>query len=209
MHSMVSSLNAYFVCSQLRFRVLREAHICKNIIRASIYPYTSTVLHVQWETMDERNLTTIPISQGRTSWIQTILTDKYLTCFYQSTAAAEFPSAMHSSLPSLPNQISPYFSLNLVLCRWLLPTKCWHSPFHLFLKFCKCLWSSCPGPWVAHSSVIPCSFIFALPEAVSLKPVIKGLMNFFILLRCSAEVMRFGHIPSSRERIRISFLCFI
>lgn len=139
MHSMVSSLNTYFLCSQLRFRILREAHICKNITRASIYPWTPTALHVQWETIDERNLMTIPISRGRTSWIQTILTDEYLTCSYQSTEAAEFPSAMHSSLPSLSNQVCPHFSLNLNLCRWIMPTKSWHIPSHLFLKFCK--WS--------------------------------------------------------------------
>lgn len=75
--------------------------------------------------------------QSRTSWIQTILTDDYLICFYQSIAAAKLPSAIHSSLPSLPNQISPYFSLNLVLCRWILPTKSWHIRSHLFLKFWK------------------------------------------------------------------------
>lgn len=158
--------------------------------------------------------------QSRTSWIQTILTDDYLICFYQSIAAAKLPSAIHSSLPSLPNQISPYFSLNLVLCRWILPTKSWHICSHLFLKFWK--WPlvhpmlSVALEWAklswALGSKLLCSillFVSALPEAVSLKPLTKGLMNFVILLRRSVEVRRFGHIPSSRQGIRISFPCFI
>lgn len=127
-------------------------------MRASIYPYISTALHVWWETIGERNLTTIPISQGRTSWIQTILADDYLTSFYQSTAAAKLPSAMHSSLPSLPNQISPYFSLNLILCRWLLSTKSWHIPSHLFLKFCK--WPLVQLFWALGSKTLCSNLLF-------------------------------------------------
>ena len=96
------------------------------------YPYIFTALHRLWETRDERDLEIISLSQSRTSWIQTI-PDRWLSnLFLKFHNRAAKPPAIHSSLPSLPNQASP--CCNLVLCTWIWPTKSWYPLSQLFLS---------------------------------------------------------------------------